>query len=597
MADIKYLVGLDVDGNINLNTKELQFASIHPLAANPASPTPSVGQTYWNTANDELRVYNGSVWIAVGADTNYGQWQITDGSQTDDVTTNQIVKFAANSTAGAAATGLAGTGTSLDPYVITYTFPNDFLTGLSFDDTNGILTATVSNQSDVTVDLDGRYALAADIPTNIVETITTTDGTYIDLTPNTATDGNVTVTAELSGVDGTAAETSAGNGIRYLSKNNKWAEISSIPGTYDWEIQGDTGGPTTVASGDTIDFAGGTNVTTAFSGTTLTINSTDQFQGTLTSITEGAGITVTSSATSPTVAVDYSGNDNYLLEAGAATVAGSDDIINFSANTDNNVKQTALGDIPIAAFSEIKTYVDNSVAGGLIYQGGYDAQNNIPDLDSSPSSSIKKGWTYTVTSDGSFFTEQVRVGDLIIAEIDSPTSLSDWTTVQNNIDLASSTQIGIGNVVPSASDPLLGINVSYSSGTASVGLDIDGLANFGSIVGADTSSIKIPVFDGDSDDRNESIELDQIFSAKSTNVLIGNGSATSFQLQNSGATGVNKNHGLGTYSGAFMIQLVDTSSGETVYADVERGSSGIFTVTFNTAPASNGIRVLIQNVN
>jgi hypothetical protein len=596
MADIKYLVGLDVDGNINLNTKELQFASIHPLAANPASPSPSIGQTYWNTVNDELRVYNGSVWIAVGADTNYGQWQITDGTQTDDVTTDQIVKFAAGA-AGTAGAGLSGSGTALDPYVITYRFPNDFLTGLSFDDTNGILTATVSNQTDVTVDLDGRYALASDIPTNIVETVTTTDGTYINLTPNSPTDGAVTVTAELSGVDGIAAETSAGNGVRYLSKNNKWAEISSIPGTYEWEIQGDTGGPTAVASGDAIDFAGGTNVTTAFSGTTLTINSTDQFQGTLTGITEGPGITVTASSTSPTVAVDYLGVDNYILEPNSQVIADADDIINFSDDTDNNVKKTALGDIPIAALTEVKTYIDNSVAGGLIYQGGYNAATNTPDLDVSPSSSIEKGWTYTVTADGSFFTEQVRVGDLLIAEIDSPTSLSDWTTVQNNIDLASSTQIGIGNVAASTSDSLLGVNVSYSSGTASVGLDIDGLPNFGSLIGTDTASIKIPVFDGDQDDRNESIELEQLFSSRSTSVLIGNGSATGIQIKNSGASGANKNHGLGTNSNGFLVQLVDTSTGETVYADVQRGASGVINITFNTAPASNGIRVLIQNVN
>lgn len=592
MADIKYLVGLDVDGNINLNTKELQFASIHPLAANPASPSPSIGQTYWNTANDELRVYNGSVWIAVGADTNYGQWQITDGTQTDDVTTDQVVKFAAGAT-GTAGVGLSGAGTTADPYLITYRFPNDFLTGLSFNDLDGVLTATISNQSDVTVDLDGRYALSTDIPANIVETVDTQNGTYIDMTPTGATSGNVTVTAELSAVDGTGAP----SGERYLSKNNKWETIASIPGTYDWDIQGDSGGPTTVASGDVIDIAGGTNVTTALSGTTLTINSTDQFQGTLTGITEGPGITVTASSTSPTVAIDYLGVDNYILEPNSQVIADADDIINFSDDTDNNVKKTALGDIPIAALTEVKTYIDNSVAGGLIYQGGYNAATNTPDLDSNPSSSIKKGWTYTVTADGLFFTEQVRVGDLIIAEIDSPTTLADWTTVQNNIDLASSTQVGIGNVVASTSDSLLGTNVSYSSGTASVGLDIDGLPNFGSLVGADTASIKIPIFDGDVDDRNEHIELEQIFRTNSVSLLIGNGSATTFTIKNSGATSPNKNHGLGTVSQSFMVQLVDTSTGATVFADVTRLSGGDFTVGFNTAPASNGIRVLIQNVN
>ena len=37
-----------------------------------------------------------------------------------------------------------------------------------------------------------------------VETVTTTDGTYINLTPNSATAGAVTVTADLSAADGTA---------------------------------------------------------------------------------------------------------------------------------------------------------------------------------------------------------------------------------------------------------------------------------------------------------------------------------------------------------------------------------------------------------
>ncbi len=50
-----------------------------------------------------------------------------------------------------------------------------------------------------------------------VTSITTTDGTFIDLTPNTATTGAVTVTADLSAQDGTS-DTST----RFLSKDNTW---------------------------------------------------------------------------------------------------------------------------------------------------------------------------------------------------------------------------------------------------------------------------------------------------------------------------------------------------------------------------------------
>ena len=101
-----------------------------------------------------------------------------------------------------------------------------------------------------------------------------------------------------------------------------------------------------------------------------------------------------------------------------------------------------------------KDYVDNAVVGGLVYQGGYDAATNIPDLTTSPNS-ILKGWTYTVTADGTFFSENnLRVGDVLIAEVNDPSALGDWTTVQNNIDLASLTQVGIGNVNAGTAAPL-----------------------------------------------------------------------------------------------------------------------------------------------
>ena len=115
-----------------------------------------------------------------------------------------------------------------------------------------------------------------------------------------------------------------------------------------------------------------------------------------------------------------------------------------------------------------KQYVDDVTAGGLVYQTGYNATTNSPDLDSATSIAVEKGWTYTVTADGDFFNEKVRVGDVLIAEIDlaiGAGTLADWTTVQNNIDLAGLSTVGIGNVNAGT-----GIDVSYASGTASVSL-------------------------------------------------------------------------------------------------------------------------------
>ena len=189
-------------------------------------------------------------------------------------------------------------------------------------------------------------------------------------------------------------------------------------------------------------------------------------------------------------------------------------------------------DVTLPTSAAVKAYVDASVAGGLIYQGGYDAATNTPNLDSPPTiAGIKRGWTYTVTADGTFFTEQVRVGDVLIAEIDTPTTLADWTTVQNNIDLASLTQVGIGNVNAGT-----GIDVSYSSGTATVSAQ-----------------------------------------------------ATSYSATISATATIT--HNLGTRD--VIIQLYDTVTYETVYSDNVRTTINTATITFSATP-TNPIRVVVQ---
>jgi hypothetical protein len=73
-----------------------------------------------------------------------------------------------------------------------------------------------------------------------------------------------------------------------------------------------------------------------------------------------------------------------------------------------------------------------TIEGGVTYQGGYDANTNTPDLDTSPSG-VTKGDMYTVTANGTFFTASVEVGDVLIAEIDSAAVEADWTIVQTNL--------------------------------------------------------------------------------------------------------------------------------------------------------------------
>jgi hypothetical protein len=102
---------------------------------------------------------------------------------------------------------------------------------------------------------------------------------------------------------------------------------------------------------------------------------------------------------------------------------------------------------------KIQTELNNitsAVSGGLIFQGGYNAATNVPDLDVSPSAAIKKGWTYVVTTPGLFFTEQMEAGDELIAAQDAPTLLAHWVRIQKNVDVASETVIGLVQIATQA---------------------------------------------------------------------------------------------------------------------------------------------------
>ena len=78
--------------------------------------------------------------------------------------------------------------------------------------------------------LEGNTVIPT-VPANIVETVTTTDGTFIDLTPDVATDGAVTVTADLSA-------TGVANNNTFLRGDNTWAVPSGGGVTFDYTDSG-----------------------------------------------------------------------------------------------------------------------------------------------------------------------------------------------------------------------------------------------------------------------------------------------------------------------------------------------------------------------
>lgn len=296
-----------------------------------------------------------------------------------------------------------------------------------------------------------------------------------------------------------------------------------------------------------------TNVTTASIQTSFSI--TDGF----TTETVAGGDTITFTGTTNEVTVAVSATDTVTIGLPddvtiGGTLTVTDQIDMSSTKIINLATPTAGTD------AATKAYVDSAVTGALSYQGGYNASTNSPDLDTTPSSSINKGWTYTVTADGLFFTEQVRTGDVLIAENDSPTTLGEWTIVQSNVDLADASTIGLGNVAAGS-----GIGVSYSSGTATI-------SNSG--VTSITAGTGISV-------------------NQSTGSVTITASNTGTQYVATISASATVNHNLGTRD--VIVQLYDTATYDTVYADVVRTDTNNVAVTFSSTP-TNSIRVLITKI-
>ena len=235
---LNFLTGLDVQGNIDLNKKELQNAVIQNLATDPAVGVSIVGQIIFNTTADTLKQFVDDAdnlgnpgWIEVGT-------------------------------------------------------------------------------------------------TSGVETVTTTDGTYINLTPNSATSGNVTVTADLSAVDGTSAA-----GTRFLSKDNTWDVPSfTSPGNGILTVQGSgvLGGTGTFSANQ----SGNTTISLTHDNTTRT-DTTSTVTANVFPVVNSVSTNATGHVTAvdiKTVTVPAASNAAITLTAGAGIGGGGVFTLNQSSS-------------------------------------------------------------------------------------------------------------------------------------------------------------------------------------------------------------------------------------------------------------------------
>ena len=548
--------------SIDLNKNYIDNAAIQNLASAPSSPV--VGQVYFNTTDQVLMVYTEVrpatnpvtyEWLEVGVGIEGGG------------TVNAIPKFTPD-TDKLGDSSITDNGT-----VVNFSGSQVSLNNGSNAD------AIISAPGKMFIELDNDGS-GTDERFEIRTTVSGTKAARLSIDD----DGNTSILGTFTSVG------------RILTSNYIETQAGDLllGGTNTRQIKG-TDVPLAAGNTPGLDIITGAVSGTDIAGPNLTLSAgqstgTGNGGGIVFKVSPPAGSSGNSSNALAT-ALTISGVNGDALFANGISV-DTDSIIYGTLTMDDTIamssnKITGLADPTAAQDAATKAYVDAATVGGLVYQGGYDANANNPVLDSRGTQiAVEKGWTYTVTADGTFYGEVVRTGDVIIAEVDLAAgngALTDWTTVQNNIDLASATQVGIGNVAPGEA-----IDVSYSNGTATVSVEDSSATNKGAVSLEGGNGITVSYSSGHAIiSKTSSTIFNAVRRSLDTTVSGNPGSVT--RAVSGGVTTftVNTNSmGLTAASALDVKAEVISAAGQTVYADITR-SGNVISIAF-TGTINNG---------
>jgi len=437
---VQFLTGLNVNGNININTNQLQNVVIQPLATDPAGID---GRIYYNSGTNKLKIYNGTDWVAFQTG--------TDGDTTYEL-------FGVGSTNGTAGIQLDGSDGTLD---------NVLVVGAG-----SVLVTRAGNTLTVT---------GADTAVGTVTSVATTHGGNAF----TASIGNVAT------VNPSVNIAMAGNATQYVNGAGDLVLLSTIPQGDITEVQGGTyisvtnqTGPIPIVNHDATSRTDSTSTASPAAGATFTAvdGVTSNATGHITALnlktvtlpadtndnttytlpvsvggsnsavvtldaSTGTDSTLTISGTAGEIAITETVGNNGTVFIGLPddVTVGRDLVVTRNllvSGTSTFTGQLTIPLVPTAdAHAASKRYVDQSNIGQSVFQGAYNAATNTPNLDTTSNIAVTRGFFYAVTVAGTFFAEAVQPGDLIYADVDQPANdagnvASRWVVVQSGQDIA-----------------------------------------------------------------------------------------------------------------------------------------------------------------
>lgn len=513
------------------SVSELQNAILHKTTSATASDVE--GKIIYDTGSDTVKYYNGSAWISLSADTGITSIELaSDGNATsgNTITTNGTLTLSFDGTSSQYVNG-AG---DLVTFPTIPTVNNGTLTvqGTGVLGGSGTFTANQSGPTTISVTHDNTSR------TDTTSSDTSNTFTVVDSVTTNAT-GHVTA-------------------INVKTQTVTDDDTTSLP------IK-NAGGTTQFTSTDVtgLRFEGGTNVTVDFTSAdqTVKINSTDQYQG-----------TVTGTGTTNTLPKWTNGGSGVL---GNSSITDNGTTVTISGNLDVQGTTTTIDSTTVAIGDNMMKYAKDNTANASDI-GWYGVINDGTEkysgmwYDASTGTSTPKFQLGIATTEPAATGTVVTTGTLIAdleGNADTATTLetSRNFSITGDITANAVSFNGSGNVVLNAN---IDANV-----VGAAELNVSGNGTNGQVLASDG--------DGTFSWVNQTTNTDTQL-------------ATAAALIDASAMGANTTasftHNLASKN--LIVQMYDTDSGEVVFADIDHTSNNAISIIFAATP-SNDIRVVV----